>query len=91
MKIFNALKRSADKRDNTPSERLEYRRVGIAIEELCDEYLKNSTDILDIEALPAVLDSTLAFLESDRFLDQFEFSQVSETIFMLRKRALDLL
>jgi len=90
LKTFHALNANIRRKDNTPLEKLEYNRVRATLESLCDEYLKNSSDILVFESLPSAIDATLAVLESKRFLEEFEFGQESETIFQIRKKDLDL-
>lgn len=74
-----------------PMERLEYNRVRATIEEQCEKYLKDSDDIYKFESLPNAIDATLACLESTQFLEKYEFSQVSETCFIVRLRELDIL
>ena len=91
MKLLNALVTSSKRRDNTPMERLEYNRVRATIEEQCERYLRDSEDIFKFEALPNAIDATLACLESEQFLERYEFSQVSETCFIVRLRELDIL
>lgn len=91
MKLFNALMQVAKRKDDTPMERLEYNRVRATIEEQCERYLKDSDDIFKFEALPNAIDATLACLESTQFLEKYEFSQVSETCFIVRLRELDIL
>lgn len=91
MKLFHALASVAKHKDEAPMERLEYNRVRATIEEQCEKYLKDSEDIFKFEALPNAIDATLACLESEQFLEKYEFSQVSETCFIVRLRELDIL
>lgn len=92
MKFFNALfETTLKRRDETPMERLEYNKVQGAIERLCDTYLKVPDDVLYFEALPSAIDSTLACVESENFLEKYEFTQESETIFAVKLRELDIL
>lgn len=91
MKLFNALLTMTKRIDNTPMERLEYNRVRASIEEDCEKYLKDSEDVYRFEALPSAIDATLACLESTQFLEKYEFSQESETVFAVRLRELDIL
>ena len=91
MKIFKEIAKNMKKKDNTPMERLEYNRVRATIEEMCDKYLLDSDSIFKFEALPSAMDSTLAVLESSEFQEKYEFSQVSETCFLVRMRELELL
>lgn len=91
MKLFNALMTVSKHKDDTPMERLEYNRVRATIEEQCEKHLKDSNDIFKFEALPNAIDATLACLESKQFLEKYEFSQVSETCFIVRLRELDIL
>ena len=90
MEIFNALVNNMKRNDTRPLERLEYSKVRSTIENYCQEYLKNSGDIFKF-ALPNALDATIAVLESKRFLEKYEFNQISETCFIVRLRELDLI
>lgn len=91
MKIFKELAKNMKKRDTAPMERLEYNRVRATIEEMCEKYLTDSDSIFKFEALPSAMDSTLSVLESNEFQEKYEFSQVSETCFIVRMRELNLL
>lgn len=91
MKLFSALMQVSKRKDDTPMERLEYNRVRATIEEQCEKYLRDSEDVFKFEALPNAIDATLACLESPQFLERYEFSQVSETCFIVRLRELDIL
>lgn len=91
LKLFYALGEAAKKKDNAPMERFEYNKVRSTIESQCRKYLKSSTDIFKFEALPSAIDATLACLESKIFQEKYEFSQVSETCFIVRLRELDIL
>ena len=91
MKLLNALADVAKIKDNTPVERLEYSRVRATIEEYCDKYLVTTDDMFEFEALPSAIDATLACMESKQFLEKYEFSQISETCFVVRMRELDIL
>ena len=91
MKLLNALAEKAKFRDTAPMERLEYNRVRATIEEYCEQYLKVTDDIFQFEALPSAIDATLACLESKQFMEKYEFSQISETCFIVRMRELDIL
>lgn len=91
MKIVNAFLESLKKNDTVTMERLDYSNVRSTIEDICEQYLKDSDDILTFEALPAVMDSTLAVLESDAFLEKYEFQQTTASCFMVRMRELGLL
>lgn len=90
MKIFDAFLQSLKKNDNTPMERLEYSNVRSTIEDYCDEYLEDAEDILTVEVLPSSLDAALAVLESEEFLEKYEFNQISATLFMVKMKELDL-
>lgn len=91
LKIFKELAKNMKKRDTTPMERLEYNRVRATIEELCEKHLHDSDSILKFESLPSAMDATLSVLEGKEFQEKYEFSQVSETCFLVRMRELDLL
>ena len=91
MKVFNALVTSMKKSDIRPMERLEQSKVRATIERYCAQYLQDSSDIFEFEALPNALDATLAVLDSRQFQEKYEFEQVSETCFAVKMRELDLI
>lgn len=91
MKFFNAFLASMKRSDTIPMERLENSKVQSTIESYCEQYLHNSRDVLKFEALPNALDATVAVLGNASFLEKYEFSQVSETCFIVRLREIDLL
>lgn len=91
MKILNAFVSSMKKNDTIPLEKLENSRVMSTIIGYCEQYLKDSDDIFKFEALPEALDSTIAVLDSKQFLDKYEFSQISDTVFIVRMRDLGIL
>ena len=84
MKLLNALAETAKKRDNIPMERLEASKVRATIEDYCDKYLTSPNEIFQFEALPSAL-------ESPQFLEKYEFSQVTESCFMIRLKDLNLI
>jgi pterin-4a-carbinolamine dehydratase len=91
IKLLNALAEIAKTKDNTPMEKLEYNRVRSTIEDQCEKYLQSPDDIYQFEALPSAIDATLACLEGKQFLEKYEFSQISETCFVVRLKELDIL
>lgn len=90
MELFHALGKVLKKKDNTPTEKLEYNKVRSTIEYNCEKYLSSSSDVFKFEATPSAIDATLACLQSTQFLEKYEFSQESETIFLVRLKELDL-
>lgn len=91
MKLLNALAETAKKRDNIPMERLEASKVRATIEDYCDKYLTSPNEIFQFEALPSALDAVITVLESPQFLEKYEFSQVTESCFMIRLKDLNLI
>lgn len=91
MEFIKALLEKTKLKDSVHMDRLEYNKVRLAIEEQCDKYLKNSTDIFKFEALPSALDATIECLESKQFQERYEFNQVSKTCFIVRLRELNIL
>lgn len=91
MKFFKALASTMKKKDTVSQERLELNRVRATIEDLCEKHLKDSNDIFEFEALPSAIDATLAILETPYFLERYEFQQVTETLFIIRLKELDIL
>lgn len=91
MKFFSALSQTMKKNDSEPLEKLEYNRVRSTIESYCEQYLKDTDDIFEFEALPSALDATLSALESKSFQEKYEFAQTAPTLFVVRLKEFDLL
>ena len=91
MKSLDALYSVMKKTDKIPTEKLETSKVRSTIENLCQEYLKDSDDRLKIEALPEALDATVTILDSPIFLEKYEFNQIDECCFEIKLRELDLI
>lgn len=91
MKFFKEVLKNIQKKDNIPMERYDYSRVRMTIEFYCEKYLTNSSDIFKFEALPSAIDATLSVLEGVQFQEKYEFSQVSETCFIVRLKELSIL
>lgn len=91
MKTLEILKDKFFNKDKATSERLEKNRVRVAIEGACNEYLTDFNSVLTFEALPNALDGTLAVIEEPNLTAKYDFYQVSETIFQVRLREINLL
>ena len=91
MKFFKAWVDSKKHTDDVQSDRYDYNKVKSAIEATCEKYLRGSDDILTIEIMPNVLDWALSYLTSEEFLENYEFSQVNETLFKVKLKEIDLI
>lgn len=91
MKLFDALASQMKRNDTTANDRFEYNKVKLTIETLCSRYLSDVNDIFIFEAMPSVIDNVLACLESQDFLEAYEFQQVSETCFAVKLHEVNLL
>lgn len=91
MKVFEVLKDNMTKKDNSSSERLERNRVRATIESICEDRLKDSGDILTFEALPNAINDVISVLEEPVLAEKYEFVQVSETLFQIRMKELDII
>ena len=91
MKTFDILKDKFFNKDKGSSERLEKNRVRVAIEGACSEFLTDFNSVLTFEALPNALDGTLAVIEEPSLTAKYDFYQVSETIFQVRLKEINLL
>ena len=91
MKVFEVLKDSMTKKDNSSTERLERNRVRASIEAMCEDRLKDSSDILTFEALPSAINDVISVLEEPVLAEIYEFAQISETLFQIKMRELDVL
>lgn len=90
MKVVNALVDSMKKTDNTSTEHLTKNRIRSSLEETILTKLTDSSMILEFEALPSALPYVISILEEPLFLERFEFQQVSETLFQVRVREIEL-
>lgn len=91
MKIINALLSQMKKTDNTSTDRLEKSRVRSTLEDMCAKYLTEPESILEFEALPNALPFVISVLEEPVFLEKYEFEQVSETLFQIREKEIQLI
>lgn len=91
MEVFEILKDSMAKKDNSSSERLERNRVRATIESMCESRLTDSSDILTFEALPNAINDVISVLEEPVLSEKYEFVQVSETLFKIKLRELDII
>ena len=90
MKLFDALKENMMKKDNSAMERLERSKSRATIESLCEKYLVPSNDILTFEALPNAINDVVSVLEEPVIAEKYEFAQISETLFQIKLRELDI-
>lgn len=91
MKVFEVLKENMSKKDNSSSERLERNRVRATIETMCEDRLKDSSDILTFEALPSAINDVISVLEEPVLQEKYDFVQISETLFSIRLKELDIM
>lgn len=91
MKIINALLSQMKRTDNTSTDRLEKNRVRSTLEDMCVKYLTEPESILEFEALPNALPFVISVLEEPVFLEKYEFEQVSETLFQIREKEIQLI
>lgn len=89
MKLFNAAIQSMKKGDDTQQERYEYSKVKAELKDLCDKHLKDSSDILTFEANQGTLGTLLSVLGDSEILEEFEFEQVSDSVFRIKRKELD--
>jgi hypothetical protein len=90
MKILNALASTLKKKDNVVRDKIQYSKVKNTIDTYCKEYLKEPSDIFKFEAQPNILDDVLQYLDSKLFLEQYEYTQVAPTLFMIRLKEIEL-
>ena len=90
MKTFEALAGLGKKKDNTVKEKIQYSKVKATIESLCKEYLSNPDDILKIEANKQTVDDVIQYLESKTFLEKYEYSQISPTLYLIKLKEISL-
>jgi hypothetical protein len=90
MKILNALASTLKKKDNVVRDKIQYSKVKNTLDTYCKEYLKEPSDIFKFEAQPSILDDVLQYLDSKLFLEQYEYTQVAPTLFMIRLKEIEL-
>lgn len=90
MKVFDVLKEKAVRKDTSSAERLERNRVRASIEVMCEDRLKTSDDILTFEALPSAINDVIFVLEEPIIAEKYEYIQISETLFQIKMRELDI-
>ena len=90
-KLINALSKTKIQKDTVPVERLEIEMVRETIFTQCEQYLENADQILEIEILPSILDAGIACLNTEKFLEKYEFQQNSENTFLIKMRAYNIL
>lgn len=90
MKIFQALVGTLKKKDNVVKDKIQYSKVKNTIDTYCKEYLKEPDDIFKFEAQPSMLDDVLQYLDSKLFLEQYEYTQIAPTLFMIRLKEIKL-
>lgn len=91
LKVVEALMSSMKKTDNTSSEHLEKNRIRSTLEDLCNTHLTDGTSVLEFEALSSALPYVVSILEEPMFLEKYEFQQVSETLFQIKTREVNLM
>lgn len=91
MKVLDVLKDNMSKKDNSSTERLERNKVRASIESMCEDRLKDSDDILTFEALPSAINDVISVLEEPVIAEKYEFAQISETLFQIKLRELDIM
>lgn len=91
LKVVDALIQTFKKSDNTSTEHLEKNRIRSTLESLCNEKLADGTSILQFEALPSALPYVISILEEPLFLEKYDFEQISETIFQIKPKDMNLL
>lgn len=91
LKVIDAFFKTLHKTDNTSTEHLEKNRIRSTLESLCEDKLSDGTSILTFEALPSALPYVISILEEPMFLEKYDFEQVSETIFKIKPKEMNLL
>ena len=91
LKIVSALMSNMKKTDNTSTEHLEKNRIRSTLESMCDRMLADGTSILEFEALPNTLPYVVSILEEPMFLEKYEFEQVSESLFHIKPKEINLM
>lgn len=91
LKVFQALASSMRRVDTTSTEHLEKNRIRSTLESFCNDMLADGTSILTFEALPSALPYVISILEEPMFLEKYDFEQVSETLFNIMPKEINLI
>lgn len=91
LKVVEALMNNMRKVDNAPIEHLEKNRIRSTLEDLCNTHLVDGSSILEFEALPSALPYVVSILEEPMFLEKYEFQQITETLFQVRAKEVNLM
>lgn len=89
--MFEAIFTSLRRVDNTSTEHLEKNRIRSTLESYCNDMLADGTSILTFEALPSALPYVISILEEPMFLEKYDFEQVSETLFNIMPKEINLI
>ena len=60
------------------------------LQEVCDSYLENADDVLEIEVLPDSLQYILLSIDEEPLRSKYVFNQLSESIFQVKPREVSL-
>lgn len=91
IKIITALIETFKKKDTTSMEHLEKNRIRSTIEGLCNKYLVTSDAILEFEASKSALPYVVSILEEPLFLEKYDFMQMTESLFQMRMKEINLM
>lgn len=89
-KFLKALALNKKMNDNTPVEQLEVDRAFNTLDKMCQDYLTSDSEILEVEVAPKELQAVIAALEIPRFQERYQYAQVSESMFQIQLKGLDL-
>ena len=81
---------ATQKNDTAGKDRLDINLVYNEIEKMCEQYLNNTYDLLEFEALPSVINETIAVLSMQSFKEKYEFEQINETCFRIKLRGFNI-
>lgn len=91
MKVFEVLKDNLSRKDTSSAERFKRNTVKASLESMCEDRLKDSDDILTFEALPDTLNDIISVLDDEDFVEKYECVQISECLFKIKMREIDLI
>lgn len=89
-KFLKALALNKRMNDNAPVEQLEIDKAFNTLDALSQKYLTSDEDILTVEVAPKELQAVIAAVETSRFQERYQYAQVSETLFQIQLKGLDL-
>lgn len=90
MEILTIIKDKYFRRE-TNKDRLRVRQVTEHLESLCKDYLQVGEDVLTFEAMEDTLPFVIEVFDDTSFMERYKVNQLTNSVFEIRLRVIDLL